>query len=427
MAARHPEASQMSDSEKPLLNSLLLAAAALAGSGLLLLLASFVYAKLQVPDGANVSHTKTIPGRELVARMGEASADGAALIITRPKTYQKEQHALVSTRTRFTADSYPFLSYSLEGLHTGQSVNLIWRTARNPAQLFRTRLPHNRGRVSTFNLSSAANWHGTITEIGVHVNGELRDEPIRIPALNLEPYSWRGLLAVFWSEWNSFRGWSARSINFIKGTPGSVGTGTLSPVLAMAVWAGVALLILQLLNRTRGGYPPVSYGVVVFVPCIALDLLWQKELGTQLQETRHLFGGKNTHERHMADYDRDLYAYATRLKLEALPAAPGRIFLLHDSDGLNFERLKTQYYLLPHNVYNYGRYPVRTTARPGDYILSLGTIPDLTHDEEGQLLNWGANMSMPVEVVDSDGSRMLFRVLPDSDKTPVVSGPGSDG
>jgi hypothetical protein len=402
----------VSELERSIESSWFRAIAALVGSALILLLVSLVYTKFSAPTSASISQAQTIPGRALGARMGAASVQGETLVITRPAIHQGQEHSLVSAFTKFTADDYPFLRYAIDGLRAGQRLNLIWRTARKPEEPFRTPLSHNRGRVSTFKLSNDPNWYGTITEIGVHIAGDLSDEPIRVQMLSLEPSSWGRWLAALWSEWSSFKGWSQRSINYVKGDPRPFGTEILSPVVAMAAWAGIALLILYIWDRLQGLYRPVGYALAVFVPVIALDLLWQRELSTQLGETRRLFADGTMHEKRMADYDSDLYSYATRLKSGSLHVEPARIFLLHDSDGLNHDRLKAQYHLLPHNVYNYGRYPVPAATRPGDYILSLGAIPDLSYDAARGRLNWGGNLNLPVELVDRDGERLLFRALP---------------
>jgi len=385
---------------------------ALAASVLSLLFASWIYVFFQSPEGANTNHSKTIAGRELVARMGNASIQGSAVLITNAQLYNGQKHSLVSKRTKFPSESYSFLKYNSHGLNTGQTANLIWRTATNPKQLFTTPIPRNFGRKSTLNLRTNANWSGNITELGIHIYGDLRDSPVQITSLQLEPYSWPGLVAAAWSEWTSFGGWSGKSINYLKLTPGPPGIETVSPTLVMALWSGFALLLLFLLSRYWRKVDPVAYGIVALIPWIALDLLWQRELSTQLHETRYLFAGKSMHDRHLADYYSAFYSYALRLKSKVLPKAPQRIFLLHDSDGLNFDRLKTHYYLLPHNVYAYGRHPVKTATKGGDYILMLGPIPKLMFDDESGLLQWGDDESLTAELVDKDKGRILIRAVP---------------
>ena len=400
-----------SDQDKTLTVAFAHALGALTLAALLLVAGFAIYASWQTPEGANTSLSRTIKGRDLVARMGQVETDGDAVIITGMQNYQDREHALVTQLTNFRAENYPYVRYELDGINAGQLAKLLWRTARDPQQLFTTPIPRNFERTSTFKLTNNADWRGTITEIGIHLDGGLRDTPVGIAQLTLEPYSWQGMLAAAWSEWTSFRGWTGRSINFLKGTPGPPGSETLSPALAAAMWAAIAMLLLYLSTRRSKRDNFAAYGAAVLVPWIALDLLWQQELNTQLEETKYLFSGKTPHQRHMVDIDSQFYSFASRLKQEVLPPENQRIFLLHDSEGLVFERLKTQYYLLPHNVYNYGRFPKPRATRPGDYILVLGVVPGLVFDDTAQLLRWGKNKKLRVELVDKDEKGSLYRAM----------------
>ena len=88
-----------------------------------------------------------------------------------------------------------------------------------------------------------------------------------------------------------------------------------------------------------------------------------------------LFSGKTMHERHLADEDSEFYSYAKRLKAEVLPAKPSRIFILHESLEHDYERLKTQFYLLPHNIYNYGRFPQKEQPQCRRFYSHSGNCP----------------------------------------------------
>lgn len=163
-------------------------------------------------------------------------------------------------------------------------------------------------------------------------------------------------------------------------------------------------------------------GVALLVPWLALDMLWQRELNLQFDETRYLFDGKTMDERHLVDQDSEIYRYAKRLKEEVLPAAPSRVFILHDSAGHNYERLKTQYYLLPHNIYNYGQYPLVNAIRPSDFILMLGDIPGLSYQHALGQLAWGESSTLKVSPLDSDKKGQLFRVTKEASSDTVHKG-----
>lgn len=400
---------------------------ALALSAVILLAISFAYVAAKAPGGATNSYSKIVPGAQLKSRMGTSKVAGEGIEITSFKAHDNQQHALISLKTTFRADNYPFLSYQFEGWHTGMRINFIWRTAGNPRGLSTTILNRSLDDPGTLNLAKEPNWQGTVTEIGLHMVGEPRDQPLIVPELTFQPYSWTSKAAAVWSEWTAFRGWSGTSINYLTGAPGQPGYATLSPALAMGIWSLVAALILFAVGVIRDGQHLVSYGAAIVIPWIALDLFWQSELNSQLMETKTTFGGKTTHEKHMVDADKHIYEYSQRLKKESLPTSNSRIFVLHNSQGLNYDRLKTQYYLLPHNIYNYGSLPPSRGVRPGDYILALGDLPDLRFLPDKNLLTWPANKQLDVNLVDDDPLGNLYVVAPPATNVPSMDIKEIDG
>jgi hypothetical protein len=83
---------------------------------------------------------------------------------------------------------------------------------------------------------------------------------------------------------------------------------------------------------------------------------------------------------------------------------------LHDSDGHDYERLKTQYYLLPHNIYNYGRFPIAGSAQQGDFILVLGNISGIEYNQYKGQLRWDDSDFLDVTLLDSDAKGELFAI-----------------
>ncbi len=390
---------------------------ALLASGVLLIAVLLAYTSFQLPPGSEFIHAKHIVGSQLRPVIGSAEKDQQGIKITGLQTYGDTQNTIVSAHTTFRAENYHFLHYRLAGLQPGIQLHLIWRTADRPRSLNTTVLNRNIGSAATFDLTVNPDWRGTVTEIGIHVSGDLRGTPLRIPELVLQPYGWRAQLASLWSNWTSFRGWSQRSINFLYGTSDP---RMLSPTVVAALWSGLALALVLVLALIWKQHHLVRYGAALLIPWMAVDLLWQAELSTQLDDTRHLFRGKTMQQRHLASTDSAIYRYAQRLKHGVLPDADSRIFLLHDSTGHNFQRLKTQYYLLPANIYNYGRFPPTETVRPGDFILVLGSIPGLTFDSHRHLLTWPRGQTITVEQVDNDPLGQLYRVLPQNAPGPKV-------
>jgi hypothetical protein len=387
--------------------SCLLALAALA-TGALLLVSAYILLSpearaYRAGDGANTTVAWAINTDDLITRIGAAQAgDNGGLEVTR----LEGDRALLTRRLTLQARDYNFLQYSIVGRNPGQRIYLIWRTAKNPTEMFSQPLSWSGDKASTVRLAEHPDWQGSITEIGLDIYGELRGQPLVISNLQLLPGSVASLLANIWSQWTAFTGWSQKSINRL-GNPRSE---LPSATEAAAVWTALAMILLYLARAHRRGETLLMLGVTILIPWLTLDLLWQHELNTQQSETRYLFSGKTMQERHLADEDSDIYRYANRLKTSVLPETPSRLFILHDSVEHDYARLKTQFYLLPHNIYNYGRFPKKQFLSKGDFILVLGTIPGLKYNESSETLAWGKGQQLQARLLDRDERGMLLMV-----------------
>ena len=314
--------------------------------------------------------------------------------------------AILTRYLNLVAQDYPYLHYHIAGRHPGETVYLIWKTTDDPNRINSQRLDWTGDNDATIRLAENPDWQGNVTELGLDIYGELREQPLLISSLGLSSGGTGPLLATIWTQWTTLHGWTHKSINR-QGRPGSTDPTRTE---AAAAWAGIAVLLLLIARASRRGHPPIIFGVAVLLPWITLDLLWQRELTHQFAETRQLFSGKTMHEKHLADQDSEIYSYALRLKSEVLPEQPARIFILHKVIEHNYERLKTQYYLLPHNSYNYGRTPPLDAIRPGDFILVLGDIPGLRYQQALGQLAWGTAETLAVALVDEDKMGMLLEV-----------------
>lgn len=350
----------------------------------------------------------TIPGKQFKTILGTSRIQENALLITGLQAQEDGSHALITTHRVFNAQDYSYLRYKFDGLQTGLQLHFFWRRADKPGEMFSAVIPRNFGALSTFNLAVQPGWQGKVTDIAVYISGDLRGQPIRVPEIMLLPSNWRLLLAAVWSEWTGFRGWTIRSINFIRGTSDSE---AVSPTIAMALWAALALIFIYLMEHFRPMANLIAYGVAILIPWITLDQFWQSELSTQLQETKHVFSGKTTHEKHLVDIDWNIYLYTKRLRERVLPSSPSKIFILHNSQDHNFYRLKTQYYLLPHNIFNFNHGQLDHLIQPGDYILALGAVPGLSFDVSKGELRWQDDI-LTVALVDQDPLGTLMRVPP---------------
>jgi len=393
-----------------LLETLLRSLFALAASGLLLLVAFAVYSERLDRGPTPPPEPIVLAGKDLQAVVGSAKVAGDALEFTGYESRDGEHVAVAVWRGRIRAEHYPLLRYQVDARFPGPVLKLVWRTAQDPGVLKSVDIAATDGDAAWLELSRHPDWRATVLELGIYAYTEDEHDALSIAQLALQPHDWRGELASTWADWTGFRGWTSRSINLLYGTADAA---ALSPVLAVGAWAVLAVILLLIMGVVAGRLFAGALAAAVLVPWIALDLLWQEELMTQLAQTRDQFGGKSVAQKHLADVDRHIYRYITRLKDEVLPAGSSRILLLHNSHSHNFNRLKAQYYLLPHNVFNFGRVPPEYGLGTIDYILVLGDSPRLEYDAGRQALLWKhGRRSLPVELLDDDFMGRLYRVLP---------------
>jgi hypothetical protein len=351
-----------------------------------------------------------IRGDELAIRLGRGAPIGDTLLVTGLSQFDGRFFAIVSRHLRLNAETYDFISVDLQSLGPGQSVSLIWRPAADPENLVVKPLPARAGETVVLRLADFPEWHGTVAEIGLRVSGNSSSSEVRIAGLRLEPYSWRRLLTARWHAWSAPGRWDPGSINHLSGINGSAIT---SPAPALAAWSLLALLLSWWLCAKAKTAAGLSAAIVVALPWLAFDLLWQLRLGDQLDDTRRLFAGKSVHEKHLADIDAEIYLYARLLRDEALPEEPTRIHLLRKRKPRtkhDFDRLKLQYYLLPHNIHNFGKRPYLHHSQSSDYLLLLYPVDDFEYDPQEQTLSLGNGEFLAAQLVHDHALGRLFRL-----------------
>ncbi len=367
------------------------------------------FAAMHSTDKAAIADEKLIHGAQLSAVMGTTKVDSESLAITNFQQVGDQSGAMLSFQNSFMAADFNALEYHLRGHHPELRATFLWRTAAAPDKINGAVLHSARGKSSVISLVTQPNWTGEIIEIALSFVGEPRSEQLVVDKLVLLPGGGLQTLTSAWSEWFAFRGWKLSSINHLYGT---IDPMALSPVIAIAAWAGLSTLLLFAFGQIERKQYLLSYSAAILIPWITLDLLWQSQLSAQLAETRYQFSDKSTHEKHLADIDAGIYSYAKRLKEEVLPASPTRIFILKNASGHDFERLKTQYYLLPHNAYNFGnswRNNNLESLRPGDYVLVLGEVPGFPPGAGLGKLKWNTQ-GLQAVLEDVDAFGRLYRL-----------------
>ncbi|WP_457676852.1 hypothetical protein [Thiolapillus sp.] len=343
-------------------------------------------------------------------REGETTAGGVRL-----KTPGPRQQVIVPlSRTGFEADRYPMFRYRVEGWTPGLKLALYWRSTASPDTTRFIDLPWTPLAKTTLSLEHNPWWKGRITHIGFYLRGGIPDRNLIIHKAGFFQATPVRRISAILSDWCAIHEWNMSSINSVANAAPHT---QVFPVPVSAAWAGLALLIyagwLQLFHGKHHRCTAAGLLLLVLLPWLMLHGRWQMNLWVQLQDTRQLYAGKTQHEKHLLAEDADLYHYARHLKNDVLPGSPARIIILH-RDFRSYPRLKLQYYLLPHNSYNYDSFPQAAYLHGGDYILAMGTIPGLRFIPEQGRLQWTGGRSIRVTRLDESGPGTLYRVEEDS-------------
>ena len=353
-----------------------------------------------------------VPGREFRAAVGQARAEGEQLVVSGFEGVSPRRQAVLSLRRQLDSEAYRFLTIDMSQLPSGMAATVFWRKS-GQAQgdaLYSQPVPANVAGATTLDMTRNPAWMGPLAEIGLLLAGDPESRELHFSGISLAGGGVGPALGSLLTQWTGFRRFDQTTINRVSAT---FTAGALSPIPVAAVWAGLALLLVLVAGWLGKAAPRITYLLVVLIVWVTLDLLWQRQLTAQLQLSQQLFQGRSVAERHGRDFDSALYDYAQQLKSSGLPATPARLFMLHNSRGHNFQRLKLQYYLLPHNIYNLGTLPPEGAVREGDYILALVPVPGLEFHGGRSLLRWDEGAPVSATLEHSHPMGKLFRVAAD--------------
>ena len=359
----------------------------------------------------------TFPGNKLHLLVGKGSTVKNSLVL---EGLVNDIAVLRAPKAWLQANDYPLIQYRIDGRQSDFTVGFYWAKADNPKKIHFSILPWNGNRTTLFRLETLDDWEGAIVEFGFIVKGDLRGKKLVFKSLSLEAFTPRNLLLTVWSEWFAFQPWKHSTINAVRGAPKYA---LVSPVMASAIWAGLAMFlylawrILRLATRGKNVLrlaicKPQAIATIVMLfllPWLALDTKWQFNLARQHQETWRLFAGKDHHQQHLSAEDGWLYEFAQRIAERAPFKAGERMVILRDQ-WRDYVRLKVMYYLLPRNIYNYGIYPQGNILRKGDLLLVLKPIKDLQYDVNSGHLRWEKDKALLADQLLDDELGSLYRV-----------------
>ncbi|MBA6414065.1 hypothetical protein H2508_13180 [Parahaliea sp. F7430] len=311
---------------------------------------------------------------------------------------------LIISYSNFNADNYPVVALNIHGAHSGVTTYLVWKLRGGNQKLNYTKINPSLIGTTYVDLSDNQEWNGIITEVGLDVYGDLRDQTLSIKDIRAEAPTTLNVLRVLRSEWLSFKPWNHSSINSLKWLTKSQ---LNSPTVFTALWALTAFVYLLILPIR---VVPTHYIFLLIIPWAALDLVWQLQLTYQARQTYSQYSGLSYKEKRYSESDSALYKYSERIKNKISFQKEDRLFIVHNSKGHNYQRLKLQYYLLPTNIFNLGnQIPVGRHAKIGDYILVLGEHSSIEYSKSNKFLKQ-ENRELKATIVDSDELGTLYRI-----------------
>ena len=197
------------------------------------LLVSYVSLLLSYEALHDTTALDLLAGAEIRAVAGSAEIVGRQINVSGFQANGNERQAIVTINHSFDAEDFSLLTYVLSDTPPGMRIDLIWRTAAEPAMMYLHPLARTGTSNTTASLAEHPKWQGQVTEIALRLAGQHKAESVVIEQLNLQPARWGASLPELWSQWTVHRGWTQRSINRLYGT---LNTGSTSPVVAMAAW-----------------------------------------------------------------------------------------------------------------------------------------------------------------------------------------------
>ena len=305
----------------------------------------------------------------------EGGVEGTRVVIRSLAPGHPEDHAVLRLQRSFAARDFAFLRYHIDGRHPNLTTMLFWQRADTPGTNYVATLNGDSAGQRYHNLLRSADWRGTITEVAIGFFGDLRDYPVVLHGIRLEPFSHSGLLRTVLDEWTAFSVWDQSSINKYAGAPEN---SLLYPVPVAAAWLAMAIVFLFALRKMRRDSAQaqmrLTAAIVALMVWCVLDGLWLLRLYQQNIETHYLFAGKTLHEKKLADWDGEYYAFGQGVKM-LLPTGTNISVLYTERELLPLAQ-RLRLHLLPEHRTNdirlFSRENLSVSLRENRYLIVLG-------------------------------------------------------
>ncbi|MGV6827637.1 MAG: hypothetical protein ACWA5Q_11745 [bacterium] len=320
-----------------------------------------------------------------------------------------QRHDLSSgrpTRVDLAADSYPFIQYQLDNQLPGTQQVLFWRTRENPDQFGYKELPPSSSKSLLLPLFNHPDWQGTIKEIGIGQYETDKRLP-HITSISLLPYADTHLLKGIFNTWRSPLLRDHKTINYFQGVPPYTPVFPVPALASLTILTLIIYWVLAFLLRM-----PRDHRLLLGLPVLMwmlLDARWQILLIDQVLETQQQYQGKSWDEKQQTGQDAELFRFSEAIKTK-LPDQPSRVFIIKNRHiGHDYQRVRLQYFLLPHSVFNFADQPLGDKTRPGDFLVIFNNTRGVRYSRYKDSLIWPDNQALPVRKLYESAVGTLYQ------------------
>jgi len=365
-----------------------------------------VYLAIAVPGSwFSAATEKTYGATQLSMPRGQAALSGNELIVARAAD---DGNTVLSVTTDLRSTQYPVVAWIGSGFSPDARVALLWQTDVEPSRVNKRQLEIERGQLLPVDVHGDPHWLGRVVGLALAVQGTI-EQPLRIRGVVAKPSGALDTLRDRVREWMAPEPWTGASINTIAGGA-DLQELPLPLLLAAAVAVTSIALWLVLRVRKRASHAALASAtlVVMLAAWFVLDARWVANLVRQARATALQYAGKDSHDKHLAADDRDLFAFIEKARAK-LPNEPARVFVVADAD---YFRGRAAYHLYPHNVW-YEPYrnvvPPANQLRAGDWLV-VYQRRGVQYDAARHSLRWDGGATVPVELKLLDHGGALFAV-----------------
>jgi hypothetical protein len=347
-------------------------------------------------------------GAQMTALRGSGQVDGTRFVVT---ATDSANVAMVSVNvSALPASDYRRVRWVLKEPQGDVVLAMVWHTDRLPGKVNSASLQSSAEGVQTLLTIGEPYWSGRIGTMALAVRGTLR-QPLIIESVTFDALGAPEVVADRWRDWVAFLPWNGLSINAAIGGPLEQSLWLTSAGAIVALCA-LALCMGWRRRHAMEAHPqfPLTVVAIIVAVWITLDARWLWIRLNQAQATAATFADKSPHEKHLADLDGNVYAFAERVRAK-LPTAPARIYVTSDD---HYFRARLAYHLFPHNSYvdhgPRGALPPPMYCKPGEYVVVF-LRHGVAFDPITQTLSWDGQSPRRVELLHAEDGNALFKLL----------------